>query len=81
VVPGTQGVAQRRSTVETGELASEDPAEGRALPADGLSGENPGEHTEASDLVTVTRLESGTVGLCRRLNCRTANLSADEPDA
>ena len=55
---GTQGVAQRHSTAEAGELASEDPAEGRALLTGGPSGGNQGEHFVALVPVTVTSLDS-----------------------
>jgi hypothetical protein len=57
--PGTQGVAQRHSTVEAGELAPEDPAEGRALPADGPSRGNQAEYSVTPAPVTVTLLDSG----------------------
>jgi hypothetical protein len=55
---GTQEVAQRRSTVEAGELASEDPVEGRVLPTGGPNGGNQGEHFVALVAVTVTPLDS-----------------------
>ena len=54
---GAQGVAQRHSTVEAGELVSEEPGEGRALPTGGPSVGNQGEHFVASFLVTVTSLD------------------------
>jgi hypothetical protein len=56
---GAQGVAQRRSTDEPGELASEDPVEERALHANGPSGRKPVGSTEAPSPVTVTPLDSG----------------------
>ena len=56
--PGAQGVAQRRSTGEAGELASEDPVEGRALPTGRTSGGNQGEHFAAPVPVTATPLDS-----------------------
>jgi hypothetical protein len=55
---GAQGVAQRHSTVEAGELASEDPVEERALPTGGPSGGNQAEPSEASSPVTVILLDS-----------------------
>jgi hypothetical protein len=55
---GAQGVAQRHSTAETGELASEDPGEGRALPTGGIGGGHQGKHIEASLPVTVTSPDS-----------------------
>ena len=45
---GVQGVAQRHSTVAAGELVSEDPVKGRALPTGGPGGGNQGEHPVAS---------------------------------
>ena len=54
---GAQGVAQRHSTVEASELASEELGEGRALPTGGPSVGNQGEHSVASFLVTVTSLD------------------------
>ena len=56
---GVQGVAQRHSTVEAGELASEEPGEGRALPADGPGGGKQVEPFAALFPVTVTRPDSG----------------------
>jgi hypothetical protein len=55
---GAQGVAQRHSTVEAGELASEDPGKGRALPTGGPTGGKQGKHSVASFPVTVTSLDS-----------------------
>ena len=55
---GAQEVAPRHSTREAGELASEDPAEGRALPTDGPNGGNQGEHFVALFAVTATPLDS-----------------------
>ena len=55
---GVQGVAQRHSTVEAGELASEDPGEGRALPTGGPGGGHHGEHIVASLPVAVTSPDS-----------------------
>ena len=56
---GTQGVAQRRSNCEAGGLASEDPVEGRALPADGPRGGNQAESLVAPCPVTATSRDSG----------------------
>ena len=55
---GAQGVAQRHSTVEAGELASEEPGEGRALPTGGLGGGNQAAPFVAPEPVTVTSLDS-----------------------
>ena len=56
---GAQGVGQRQSTVEAGELASEDPVEERALLADGPGGRKQVESTEALFPVPVTPPDSG----------------------
>src|SRR5712691_516011 len=56
--PGTQGVAQRHSTAEAGELASEDPVEGRALPTGGPRGGQQTEHSVAPVAVHVTLRDS-----------------------
>ena len=55
---GAQGVAQRHSTVEAGELASEDPVKGRALPMGGPHRGNKGEHFVAPLPVTITLRDS-----------------------
>jgi len=87
---GSQGVAQRRSTWEAGELAPEGPVEGRALPTGGSRGGNQGEHTEAPNLVTGTpRVSFRGVWLasaevkrphCKSVRGRTGCVNCARPD-
>ena len=72
---GRQEVAPRHSTVEAGELASEEPVEGRARPTGGSRGGNQGKHIEASNLVPGTsRVSFRGVQLAsvevKRLHCK-----------
>jgi len=80
---GTQGVAPRHSTVEAGELAPEEPVEGRARPTGGSRGGKQREHFEAPHFVTVTPRVSvrGVHPASRRLSGCIANPLVDEPDA
>jgi hypothetical protein len=55
---GAQGVAQRHSTREAGELASEDPVEGRALHTGGPREGQQKEHSVAPVAVPITLRDS-----------------------
>ena len=84
MVPGTQGVARRHSTAEAGELASEDPVEGRALPASGLSRGEQEESFEAPASChrnLAGQSEGCVVGLGERCHGRVAKPLAEEPYA
>src|SRR5262245_53496325 len=79
---GRQGVAPRHTTVEDGELAPEEPVEGRAWPTGGSPGGNQAEHIEVPKPVTVTPRVSirGLRSASWRHNDRIANPLVDEPD-